>query len=407
MNDNKHDELVVGLLIFFLAIYTATTLIAWYFRTNMGDIQWWALIIVLAFCHLVLCSLKTIGEQERAVLIFYGLILKEWKSGPHFALWPFYRVRRATKNSIQVDFGTIDEKNTGSIDRVNRSEKSDSWFVMKEPVRINWGDMKSLGLPKDQQEAYANDPYANTLTTDPHIFFRIKISNLKYLIERVGGVDEAIERIKDTCVSSLTEEAGKTFVAKARKEMNELSAKVKKEVEELAGDPEAIKRATNPEEVQNRSWGIDVEDVRIKDIGAPHAANTALAERAAAIAKADGEATATIRTAAATRKKFEEEGVGKAAAVVSAANAEKTRLEQEGKGRASALIATAKAVTKPGGELIIKTDTLRAVMTASGGKIIVVPTDLSSLTGAILGVVEAVKTAGSPSADQTQVPSKK
>ena len=402
MDDDKHSGLVIKLLIFFLAIYTAATVTAWYFRANMGDIQWWALIIVLAFCHLFLGGFRVIGEQERAVLIFYGLILKEWKSGPHFALWPFYRVRRATKNSIQVDFGTLDEKNRGAVERVERSEKSDSWFVMKEPVRINWGDMKSLGLSEDEQKAYANDPYANTLTTDPHIFFRIKIFNLRYLIERVGGLDEAIERIKDTCVSSLTEEAGKTFVAKARKEMGRLSNKVREEVENLAGDEEAIKRAIvkekagekveeTSEEISRRSWGIDVEDVRIKDIGAPHAANTSLAERAAAIAKADGEATATIRTAGANKIKLEETAEGEAIATERKAKAEKTRLEKEGTGRANALKAVAKAVNQPGGELVVKTDTLRAVMTASGGKIVVVPTDLSALTGALLGVAETIK----------------
>jgi regulator of protease activity HflC (stomatin/prohibitin superfamily) len=325
-----------------------------------------------------------------AVPIFLGKILdEEWRSGPHFALWPLFYVRRETKNSIQVHFGTVDEN---TRERADMSDDSDSWYVMIEPVRINWGDIKSSGLPEADQKIYANDPYANTITTDPHIYFIIRICNLKNLIERVGGLQEAIERIKDTCVGALTEMAGQTFVAEARKKMDELSLRIREKVEDLVGDPESIKRGkSKPVD----SWGINVEEVRIKDIGAPHDANKALALRAATIAEADGKATATIRLAISTHQQLKEEGEGKAEAIKAIAGAEQERLTKEGEGRAAALKAVAEAADTSAGKLVIQTDTLRAVMTANGGKIVVVPTDLSGLTGAVTAIVEAVKQAPS------------
>jgi regulator of protease activity HflC (stomatin/prohibitin superfamily) len=337
-----------------------------------------------------------------AVLIFAGIILKEWKSGPHYAVWPFFYVRRATRNSIQVDFGTLDED---TVARADRSEESISWFVMREPIRINWGDFKSLRLTppgilipsedkikeynEDLQKRYANDPYANTLTTDPHLFFRFRIFNLQWLIERVGGLDEAMERIKDTCVSSLSEEAGKTFVAKARQELDSLSDNIHLSVEKLVGDPDAI-RDDKCEAAD--SWGIDIEEVKIKDIGAPRTSNVALAQRAADIANADGKATATIRAAGAEKIRLVETAEGEATATERKATAERKRLEEEGTGRANALKVVAEQASTRGGELVLKTDTLKEVMTANEGKIVIVPTDLSGLTGAILGAVEAVKT---------------
>jgi regulator of protease activity HflC (stomatin/prohibitin superfamily) len=403
-----------------LTIYVALFVVAWFKTSPDSIIKWWMLVITAAFCHLVLGSFKIIREQEMAVLIFYGTILKEWKSGLHYALWPFFYIRKETKNSIQVDFGTLDDKKVEEIERARRAESSQSWYVMTEPVRIIWGDITSLNLAPSnlseedkvkyieaQLKRYANDPYANTMTTDPHFYFRIKIINLQGLIEEVGGLKEALERIKVTCIRALSEEAGKTFVAKARQELGTLSKLILERVEDLVGDPNPDDRS-RPRINVGRFWGIDVEEAAIQDIGAPHAANAALAERAATIAKADGQAIATIRTATANQEKLTKEGAGQAAAITSLAQAEFTRLSKEGEGKAAALKAVAKAATKQGAELVMRIEATKAVMTASGGKIVVVPVDGAPLMGAMVGAVEAIKEAVSPSAKpvKTAAPSK-
>lgn len=346
-----------------------------------------AIVATLAFCHMVIASITVVREQELAVLIFFGVILKRWDRGLHYALAPFYYVRKETRNSIQVDFGTVDEKD---IDRVRRAKGSVSWLVMPEPVRIDWGSLQSLGTP-EEKELYANDPYANVINTNPHMYFRVRIVNLQELIEETGGLIEALERIKVTCIRALQEQAGKTFVAKARNELDQLSELIKERVEDLVGDPNAIKRATDRGETPPRSWGLDIEEAAIQDLGTPHETNKATAERGAAIAKADGEAIAIVRKAKAERAKIEEEAAGKARATELAAEAEKKRLTLEGEGRAAAITAAAQAISSPGGELIVKTDTLKEVMTASGGKIVVVPTELSSLTGVLAGATEAIE----------------
>lgn len=306
-------------------------------QTTIGGIHWWIVVVGVAAWQFGLMSIREVKEYERAALIFWGLILAEWSSGPHFALWPLYRVRRVTRNSIHVDFGTIDEKSKGEIERAKKAEHSVSWYVMEEPVRINWGDMRSLGLSEDECKIYANDPYALTLTTDPHLYFRVRVSNFKTLIEEVNGLDEALERIKDVCVRTLSEYAGQTFVAKARKELAIISEAMKKRVEDLVGDPDAVQRALAEGRKVPRSWGLDIEDVAIKDIGTPYDTNKATALRGATIARADGEAQATIRTAEATRRKLAEEGEGQAVATRVKADAERHRLEQEGAGTAEAL----------------------------------------------------------------------
>jgi len=353
------------------------------------------LVVTLAFCHMVIGSIKVIREQELALLVFFGVILKQWKSGPHYALAPFFYIRRETKNSIQVDFGTLDEKKIQEIQRAQRAKSSQSWYVMTEPVRINWGDMRSLGLSEEEMEIYANDPYANTLTTDPHFYFRIRIVDLQKLVEEIGGLEEAIERIRVTCIRALSEQAGKTFVAKARNELDELSRIILARVEDLVGDPNPDdEKRKKPGQRPNlrKSWGIDVEAAAIQDIGAPHAANTALAARAAAIAEADGEAIATERTATATEKKLVREAAGRAEAVILEAGAEQQRLTKEGRGRAMALKAEAAATQKPGGELVLKTGAIKAVMTPdSKGKLVVVPAASGDLMGALTGVVEALR----------------
>lgn len=328
-----------------------------------ANVNWWIVAVAVVICYIV-SSIKIVSEQERAVLVFMGRILKAVESGPHIVLWPLFWLRRAPKNAIKVDFGTLDDQN--DISRAAQSDTSISWFVLRGPVRISWGDLDSSGLPDNERKQYVNDPYAKRLTTDPHLYFIFRVHDVCSLVEEAGGLEEAMDRIRDTCVTALSEEAGKTFVAKAIKEIDSLSDKIRDEVEWLVGDPNA---KTRPGKNPNRSWGVDVLEVRIKDIGTSHAVNTAVSERSATVAKAAGEAMATELKANAEEIRLTKVGKGEAAAI-----------EAKGAATAGAITARAEAVSSPGGQLIAQLDALKEGI--EKGNVTILPADLTLLTTA-------------------------
>jgi regulator of protease activity HflC (stomatin/prohibitin superfamily) len=329
----------------------------------MQQINWWIVVLFIAICYIA-TILKIVSEKEMGIRILWGYIFpKPLKSGLHLIPWPM-RITKVTKNAIKVDFGTLDVADT---ERANQANASQSWFIMQEPIRINWGDIQSSdNLSAEDRKQYENDPLAKRLTTDPHIYFIFKVLDLKNLVEVAGGLNEAMDRIKDTCITSLQEEAGKTFVAKAIKEIDSLSNKILKEVEWLVGDPDATER---PGKTRNDSWGVDIKEVRVKDLGTSHAINIAISSRSAKVAEAAGDATATVLTAD-----------GDAYATKKNASANKFKSREEGKGVASAIQARAKAASEPGGDLVIKCDTLKEGL--AHGKATILPLDLSILSAA-------------------------
>lgn len=342
-----------------------------------SNINWWTVALVAVFCYIA-STIKIVSEKEVGVWIFWGHILRVLKSGPHFVPWPT-RFTKFSKNQIKVDFGTLD---TADVERANQANASQSWFIFQEPIRINWGDIESSGLTDDERKQYEGDPFAKRLTTDPHMYFIFKIFNPIKLIEEAGGLNEAMDRIKDTCVTALSKVAGQTFVAKAIKEIDGISDKIRKDVEWLVGDPNAEERNGKKPDLEH-SWGVDVLEVRIKDLGTPRRTNEAVADRSATVARAAGEATATELKAEAEKTKRTKEGEGAAAAI-----------KAEGTATANAIKVRAKAVSTPGGELVIRYDTLGQAI--KDGNVTILPMDQSILTGvaSVKAVLDAVEKKG-------------
>lgn len=379
-----------------MVIVHATNIITSTLYTSKDGVKWWVVMSVIAVADFV-SRIKVVNEQEKGLVIFFGKILFEIQSGPFFTPW-FHRLRKITKNSIQVEFGTVDSSDTTEVERANRSEDSSAWYIMREPIRINWGDIDSYNgtLTEDQRKRFESDPYSKTMTTDPHLFFRIRVSNFRNLVERVGGIEEAIERIKDTCVTVIQEVAGLSFVALARTQVQAVNMILKERVEDLVADPDAINRDQNrilngiaplnirPED----SWGLDIEAVSLKDLGTPKRSNEAVADRAKAIALADGEARAAIRKAEGEKKRLISVAEGESQAKVLNAEAEKLKLEKEGQGRAAAIASVISTSDNPTGNLILKLEALTAAIQA--GKSTIISVDSSAMTG-ILGIAEALK----------------
>ena len=121
-------------------------------------------------------------------------------------------------------------------ERADKSEDSESLYVLRQPVRINWAGISTArDVTDEEMKIYSKDPFAQEMITDPHIYFIIQISGFISLIREIGSLEEAIERIRDVCVTALTEYAGQTFLAKARGEISTISELIKKRVEDLGG----------------------------------------------------------------------------------------------------------------------------------------------------------------------------
>ena len=204
------------LLLFLVMFYSILTFVG-YWKTTPTGVKWWVVVLVAMVCNL-LGAIKVVSEREQAVSIFLGIILEPLKSGPHLIPWPM-RLERATINSIKVDFGTLDD----SLVEGSRKNDDAALYVMEEPIRINWGDIDCTdNITPEERKMYEDSQYAHEITTDPHLFFVMNIGNLIRLIRKAGSLENALKLIKDACVAALTEKAGGTFVAKARKEVGQL-----------------------------------------------------------------------------------------------------------------------------------------------------------------------------------------
>jgi regulator of protease activity HflC (stomatin/prohibitin superfamily) len=178
-------------------------------------------------------------------------------------------------------------------------------------------------------------------------------------------------------------------LAKAVKEVKDLSSALRTCVEILVADPQAIQR--QQAQVED-SWGVDIEEVRIKTLGTSHTVNRSIAKRASDIAEADGLATAAARKAEGERDRLRTEAEGTAEAMERIATAERTRLEQEGQGQAAALAARAEVLTTDGGRMIATIDAWKTGL--ENGNVVIVPTDMGGLAGMVMGGQALLKDVG-------------
>ncbi len=372
----KRGWLVILLFSLISVVYVS---IIWLGRKYTQDdgVNWQIVGFVAITCHFA-GSFRVVSAQEQAILILWGIILRRLGSGPKFAPWPMYIIR-APKTSIKVDFGTLSSDDAA---RIRQSADSITWYVMEEPIRINFGDINSTTsdqLSDDERKRFLNDPYSNRLTTDPHLYFIFRVNDLWRMWEEVGGVEEAIDRIKDTCVTALSEEAGQTFVARAVTQIKEMSKILLERVEDLVGDPEARLRARLAGTKEPRSWGVDILEGRIKDLGTPRRTNEATADRAASVARADGEATAAKLRAEGEKQR-----------IISTSEGDKQRIINIGDGEAAAIAARGKALEdSPGAQLALRVDAFQAGL--EKGRVVLMPADMSLMSG-VLAAKEAMDT---------------
>lgn len=339
----------------------------------------WLLVVGLAAFHWIDAA-KTVGENELVITDTFGVLSDHLDNGLNFVPFPV-KIHRVTKNDIKVNFGTLDK---ATIDK-GKNSNSPSTHTMEEAIRITFGDARTvdpttvgLGTREEVVQKYGDDLLAKSLTVDPHLYFVFAVHDLRKLKIKAGGVIEAIDRIKSACVSVMSDQAGKTFVMHAQASLRLFNESMYNEVEYITGDKQPSDPAYSKGRPTMSDWGIDVKEVRVESLGIPHKTNTALAERSAEIAKAEGIASATIKQSRADREATENAAHGESLRIRETGNAEADAIKSKGAATAQAIAKRAKAVQKPGGELILKTDAWAEV--AKHGKVVIVPTDSSAMT---------------------------
>lgn len=374
-------------------LYTITTtfyavvMIIGLFLLDNTNIKWWTITFTIVVCHFV-ASIKVIGPRENGVMILLGRIigpskgLRHIKSGARFAPWPI-QIIRITKNEIVSHFGTAGDEETRK--KAEMSSDSQSWYVDTEPIRINFG------IP-DATEAkeFLHDPLAERLTVDPHMYVTIEIFDPATYVEKVGhSVEEGLERIKATATRAMQEMAGRTFVAKAVKNIGEMNTQLLTEIEELVGDPDAPAGTAVRD-----SWGVNVVEAGIKSLGLPKTINIALRDLASIVPKAERISRATSITADGEEARLVKEGRGNASALLAKNEAEADGITKKGVATAAALAARGRALDESAGaRTIIQTDAVIAGL--QHGKAVFLP------SGGISDLVSAVVT-GAAAYDATK-----
>lgn len=373
------------------AVFYAVVMVVGLFFLDNTNIKWWIIATTIVVCHFG-TSLKVISEKEKAAIMLFGWVLSEADSGLVLCPFPSW-LNKFPKPSVRVDAGTIktDEQRRSVIE----SADDPVWYVSEEPFRPVWGDIASYTgtLTSEQRESFKDDEYAASITTDPRFYIEFRVWGIRNLIAEIGTLKEAIKRMRDTAASVISNAAGKTFLAKARGEIAEMSELMKSEVEYLVGDPQAKERNDLLPEGEKKpigkSWGIDILDVRLIDLGIPKRNNEARANRAAKISEADGDARAEIRRSEAAKVKLINEGTGMAAAKTAMNTAEADGILRTGKATAEALAARAAVAETAGGRLIIQSDAVKAGL--EHGKAVFLPSGgISDLVSAVVTGVAAI-----------------
>lgn len=390
--NNRFGQIFWAVCLYIIIIYAGI------FATKMHGKAWWFVALALLVSHILL-SIVTVGERELGALFFWGRARQDLESGPHFAFWPFCYIRKETKNLIQLEIGVLDESEK---QKAKALESSISVYLLEDPLRVNWGSMKTADPPatSTEKEMFSkNDPYADNMVTDTRVTVRFRISSLTKLISKAGGLNEGIELIQKVTTSTLVAHAGKSFVGRAIRNMEQLDEKLRKAVEEFVVDPDCELYKIKPE----NSWGINVEKTQITRLGTSKRVNEAIANKDKTVFEAQGnrikteqEGLANANTikykAEADKIRLTEEGIGTANAIKQKAEADKIRLTREGEGNAEAarllLFAQQEGLKKLSelagieeGKLLLQIQALEKGMQA--GNTFVLPLELSKLVSAI------------------------
>ncbi len=77
---------------------------------------WLGVLLILALLIWIALSIKILGPNEMAMLIFLGMQEKKLDSGPHIVPWPIFSLERIPKNLFRIDLPKNDVQ-TGDLEK--------------------------------------------------------------------------------------------------------------------------------------------------------------------------------------------------------------------------------------------------------------------------------------------------
>src|SRR3989344_1053160 len=243
-------------------------------NTIVLGIRWdWTASVAIVHILYTLASIKIIGPQEQAAVVFLGNPLFGITSGPYYVPFLSCWLIRETRLMIQIE-------------------------IPDEPEKIWHGEeVGEIVLPQGKD---SKDPLDMRYTSEPTFITRYKIDNIVEFATTVGSRAEVKRQIEDAIVSRALEDLTKKTVAETFKALSTVNEELKKETEELV---------TN--------WGITVESCRVKGIGLSKSLNSSLSS----MAQSSAERIATVEKAKGEQQKRELEGKGEASAILAVIDA--------------------------------------------------------------------------------------
>ena len=308
-------KIVFGFIFDYIVLILISILLVW--------ITKWNFIIILTglvILHFT-ASFRTLHAQDVGGVLFFGAFVKEVEPG--IIIVPAFSCKLVSETGLVIQRQFPDEPE--NIDKTGSDIPAEGKVF---PVRVTHAEKKS------------DDPLDRRITSETTFIVRFKIrkGDFKDIYVNIGSVEEAIKQMRDTGESQLKIEHSSQTVADALKNQASTNIALKNKIEALV-----------------MTWGTDIEDVHIMEIGLNHAINKAIA----GVPEAEYRKKSTITEAEAQKQKQILEGAGRA-------EAEKLFLEAKAIGYKK--IATELGITE--GELILRMETMKEAMKESDYSII-------------------------------------
>ena len=196
----------------------------------------------------LIISLKQVGPTEIGAILFFGKPINEVGSGLVFVPMGICSLVKETALIIQEQYPDDPEKVWKGD-----SEKMplDGTFV--PPIRIT----HKAGTTDESKI----DPLHKRMTTEVSLIVRYKIKKGQYItfLQTIGDTKEARRQIRDTIVATARKEFALKTPATTLDEWEKVDALLKTDTIELV-----------------KSWGVEVDDVRMEDFDLGKTVNTSL-----------------------------------------------------------------------------------------------------------------------------------
>lgn len=382
---------------------------------------WWDWKVFLPFlyaAYTVASIRERVGPDEIGAKLVFGKPVQNVWAGIIFAPLLFCRVIITSKNLTVIQVGRIDPKRDTqgtALEELPSDMYSESAtkIPIAEPLRVTFADRSTTNETWTQASKEQLDQYLGgenprreelfaRLTTDPVVVIGVKIYDLRRLVQRVGtDRKEWANMLAQQAKATLSEFAGQHTVAYTIAHMHEANKKLLLDLETQIADPNpesdehkrVLMDAAANANWMEKSWGLNVEWVRIATLGLPRHVNEGMSQARAEAYQQDKER----RKAEANAYKIELEGSATAKAIEFKGTADAKARQLLGEAEAAAIRAKVEASKGETGRMLAE---LEAIGTAlSKANLVVAPADN------LIGTFKAIAASMKESQRQEQRPS--